>query len=98
MRDSGGFFIVYEMDDKNFVWIIEADYLYRRPSDSELDAVFLEKNRREFMDSTDTRKFKIDKCTYIVRFMYDCTEEHKKALIERFHYGQSIKLTIEDET
>jgi hypothetical protein len=91
---GGGFFIVYR--GETYLYITEMYHLYFRDDDTPKDRYHLKRDRYEFINSQDTLKLKVDGCTYIMQFMYDCDEEHKRKVIEKYHKGEVERVALND--
>jgi len=83
----GGFFTCWRGLD--VLWIEENYNLYHHDDDTEKQRYFVDRDRSEFMNDTDTFKMKIDKSYYVVRFMFDAEDELKQRIIKHFHNNRT---------
>lgn len=91
---KGGFFTAYKGD--KCIWLSEEYHLYYRDSDTQKEKWYVSKERKEFINHTDTMKHKIDNSTYIIKFMYDTEVESKIRVIEHFHNGAARRVNMDD--
>ena len=94
-RSAGGFFSLFSGQD-GIYWIEENYHLYKRDSDSDRDRYYVDKDRKAFVNASNTVKFKFDNRLYVVMINCDISHEVANKIMKGFHDGKTRTINFDD--